>query len=142
MPTHGFLPPDDPRIIGTIRAIERGLVRDGFVRRYATELSLDGLPGDEAPFLACSFWLADAYAMSGRVRDAEIMFERLLGIRNDLGLLAEEYEPKHGRQLGNFPQGFSHLALIHTASVLADAGIRTTAGDGARGMERQVPLTH
>jgi GH15 family glucan-1,4-alpha-glucosidase len=131
IPTLGFLPPDDPRVLGTIRAIERGLMRDGFVRRYATETGADGLPGDEAPFLACSFWLADAYAHTGRVRDAEMLFERLLGIRNDLGLLAEEYEPRHGRLLGNFPQGFSHLALIHTASVLASPDLRVTAGDGA-----------
>jgi GH15 family glucan-1,4-alpha-glucosidase len=124
IPTHGFLPPEDPRVLGTIRAIERNLVREGFVRRYATELSLDGLPGDEAPFLACSFWLADAYAATGRIRDAEAMFERLLSIRNDLGLLAEEYEPKHGRLLGNFPQGFSHLTLIHTATVLASSEAR------------------
>jgi GH15 family glucan-1,4-alpha-glucosidase len=128
MPTHGFLPADDPRVVGTIKAIERNLVRDGFVRRYATELGLDGLSGDEAPFLACSFWLADAYVATGRMRDAEAMFDRLLAIRNDLGLLAEEYEPKHGRLLGNFPQGFSHLALIHTATVLADA----EAGVGRR----------
>jgi GH15 family glucan-1,4-alpha-glucosidase len=125
IPSHGFLPADDPRVLGTIRAVERNLVRDGFVRRYATELALDGLPGDEAPFLACSFWLADAYVATGRMRDAEAMFERLLSIRNDLGLLAEEYEPKHGRLLGNFPQGFSHLTLIHTATVLAGAEART-----------------
>jgi GH15 family glucan-1,4-alpha-glucosidase len=124
IPTHGFLPADDPRVLGTIRAIERNLVRDGFVRRYATELQVDGLPGDEAPFLACSFWLADAYVATGRMRDAEAMFERLLAIRNDLGLLAEEYEPRHGRLLGNFPQGFSHLTLIHTATVLAGAEAR------------------
>jgi GH15 family glucan-1,4-alpha-glucosidase len=133
MPTHGFLPADDPRILGTVRAIEKNLLREGFVRRYATELALDGLPGDEAPFLACSFWLADAYAASGRRRDAEAMFERLLAIRNDLGLLAEEYEPKHGRLLGNFPQGFSHLALIHTATVLAAPEERVgRREDGAR----------
>jgi GH15 family glucan-1,4-alpha-glucosidase len=120
IPAHGFLPPDDPRVLGTIRAIERNLVRDGFVRRYATEAGGDGLPGDEAPFLACSFWLADAYVQTGRIRDAETMFERLLGIRNDLGLLAEEYDPNHGRLLGNFPQGFSHLTLIHTATLLAE----------------------
>jgi GH15 family glucan-1,4-alpha-glucosidase len=131
IPTHGFLPADDPRVLGTIRAIERNLLREGFVRRYATELALDGLPGDEAPFLACSFWLADAYAATGRMRDAEAMFERLLAIRNDLGLLAEEYEPKHGRLLGNFPQGFSHLALIHTATVLAAPEARVGREDGA-----------
>jgi GH15 family glucan-1,4-alpha-glucosidase len=130
IPAHGFLPPDDPRVLGTIRAVEHGLVREGFVRRYATELALDGLPGDEAPFLACSFWLADAFAMTGRVRDAELLFERLLDVRNDLGLLAEEYEPKLSRQLGNFPQGFSHLALIHTAHTLEDPAIRASAGDG------------
>lgn len=134
MPTHGFLPIDDPRVLGTIRGIERKLMRDGFVRRYATESGVDGLPGDEAPFLACSFWLADAYAASGRRKDAEEMFERLLGIRNDLGLLAEEYEPRHGRLLGNFPQGFSHLTLIHTATVLAESDTRGAGkrGDGAR----------
>jgi GH15 family glucan-1,4-alpha-glucosidase len=132
IPTHGFLPADDPRVLGTIRAIERNLLREGFVRRYATELSLDGLPGDEAPFLACSFWLADAYAATGRMRDAEAMFERLLAIRNDLGLLAEEYDPNHGRLLGNFPQGFSHLTLIHTATVLAGPELRVEREDGAR----------
>jgi GH15 family glucan-1,4-alpha-glucosidase len=132
IPTHGFLPPDDPRVLGTIRAIERNLLREGFVRRYATELALDGLPGDEAPFLACSFWLADAYAATGRMRDAETLFERLLAIRNDLGLLAEEYEPNHGRLLGNFPQGFSHLALIHTATVLAEPEAGVVREDGAR----------
>jgi GH15 family glucan-1,4-alpha-glucosidase len=132
MPMHGFLPADDPRVIGTISAIERGLLREGFVRRYATETAVDGLPGDEAPFLACSFWLADAYALSGRIADAETMFERLLGIRNDLGLLAEEYDPRHRRQLGNFPQGFSHLTLVHTATVLADPALRASAGNGAR----------
>jgi GH15 family glucan-1,4-alpha-glucosidase len=141
MTTYRFLPIDDPRIQGTIRAIERGLMREGFVRRYATELSLDGLPGDEAPFLACSFWLADAYAASGRVRDAELLFERLLSIRNDLGLLAEEYEPKRGRHLGNFPQGFSHLALIHTATVLASPELhRVAAGNGARAAMQADPF--
>jgi GH15 family glucan-1,4-alpha-glucosidase len=139
---HGFLPPDDPRVVGTIRAIERGLVRDGFVRRYATELSLDGLPGDEAPFLACSFWLADAYVLMGRIREAELLFERLLSIRNELGLLAEEYDPAHGRQLGNFPQGFSHLTLIHTATALAGTEARARAGDGARVAVAPQPVRH
>jgi GH15 family glucan-1,4-alpha-glucosidase len=142
LPAHGFLPPDDPRILGTIRAIERDLMREGFVRRYATELAADGLPGDEAPFLACSFWLADAYAWTGRLRDAELLFERLLGIRNDLGLLAEEYDPRHGRLLGNFPQGFSHLTLIHTATVLADPGLRLSAEDGARIAAPVQPFLH
>jgi GH15 family glucan-1,4-alpha-glucosidase len=132
MLTHGFLPPEDPRILGTIRAVERGLLRDGFVRRYATETAVDGLPGDEAPFLACSFWLADAYAQTGRIGDAEAMFERLLSVRNDLGLLAEEYDPKQGLLLGNFPQGFSHLTLIHTATLLADPSLRASIDNGAR----------
>jgi GH15 family glucan-1,4-alpha-glucosidase len=91
---------------------------DGFVRRYPTEHNLDGLPGSEGAFLACSFWLADNYAFAGRMDEAEEMFARLLSIRNHLGLLAEEYDPVAQRQLGNFPQAFSHLALVHTAQVL------------------------
>jgi GH15 family glucan-1,4-alpha-glucosidase len=122
MPHTGFLPASDPRIRGTVAAIERTLVRDGFVLRYATEHGVDGLRGDESPFLACSFWLADNYAFAGRVEEAAAYFERLLGLRNHLGLLAEEYDPRLGRQLGNFPQGFSHLALIMTAHVLETAG--------------------
>ena len=118
MPALGFLPADDPRIQGTIEAIERNLLREGFVLRYQTEHTGDGLPGDEGAFLACSFWLVDAYAYSGRRHEAEELFERLLSLRNDLGLLAEEYEPRSGRLIGNFPQAFSHLALIHSASVL------------------------
>jgi GH15 family glucan-1,4-alpha-glucosidase len=118
IPHVGFLPPDDPRVGGTVAAIERSLVRDGFVLRYNTEHGTDGLPGDEGAFLACSFWLADNYAFAGRLDDAERLFERLLGLRNHLGLLAEEYEPALGRQLGNFPQAFSHLALIFTAHAI------------------------
>ena len=121
MPALGFLPATDPRVLGTIEAIEKNLLRDGFVLRYRPEHSSDGLPGDEGVFLACSFWLADAYAYSGRRREAEALFERLLLLRNDLGLLSEEYEPRSGRLIGNFPQAFSHLALIHSASVLAGA---------------------
>ncbi|NUP09451.1 MAG: glycoside hydrolase family 15 protein [Polyangiaceae bacterium] len=120
MPALGFLPADDPRIQGTIRAIETKLVRDGFVLRYEPAATDDGLAGSEGAFLACSFWLVDAYAYSGRRRDAEALFERLLALRNDVGLLAEEYEPRSGRLVGNFPQAFSHLALIHSASVLAN----------------------
>jgi GH15 family glucan-1,4-alpha-glucosidase len=142
IPALGFLPPDDPRVLGTIRAIERGLLRNGFVRRYATELAVDGLPGDESPFVACSFWLADAYAWTGRLHEAEMLFERLLGVRNELGLLAEEYDPRHGRLLGNFPQGFSHLALIHTATVLADPGLRLPSEDGARIAIPVQPFVH
>jgi GH15 family glucan-1,4-alpha-glucosidase len=121
MPALGFLPASDPRVQGTIEAIEKNLLRDGFVLRYRTEHTGDGLPGTEGAFLACSFWLVDAYVYSGRRREAEALFERLLSLRNDLGLLSEEYEPTSGRLVGNFPQAFSHLALIHSASVLAGA---------------------
>jgi GH15 family glucan-1,4-alpha-glucosidase len=100
---------------GTVAAIERGLLRDGFVLRYATESGVDGLPGREGAFLACSFWLADNYAFAGRIDEAEALFERLVGLGNHLGLFAEEYEPTLRRQLGNFPQAFTHLALITTA---------------------------
>jgi len=121
LPALGFLPPDDPRVEGTIRAIEKHLLRDGFVLRYRTDQTNDGLPGSEGAFLACSFWLVDAYAYAGRKREAEELFGRLIGLRNGLGLLSEEYEPRSGRLVGNFPQAFSHLALIHSASVLAEA---------------------
>ncbi|HET8587812.1 MAG TPA: glycoside hydrolase family 15 protein [Candidatus Limnocylindria bacterium] len=116
VPAVGFLPPDDPRFVGTVAAIEKHLLRDGFVLRYDTEKSdADSLPAGEGAFLACSFWLADAYLMLGRGKDAEKLFERLLALRNDVGLLSEEYEPGAGRLIGNFPQAFSHLALIGTA---------------------------
>jgi GH15 family glucan-1,4-alpha-glucosidase len=118
IPHFGFLPADDLRMMGTVAAIEKHLVRDGFVLRYSTETGADGLPGSEGAFLACSFWLADNYAMAGRREEAEELFDRLLGLRNHLGLLAEEYEPRLQRQIGNFPQGFSHLALVTTARVL------------------------
>jgi GH15 family glucan-1,4-alpha-glucosidase len=117
----GFLPADDPRIRGTIRAVERCLVRDGFVLRYDTAETRDGLPPGEGAFLACSFWLADAWLSQGRVREARELFERLLTIRNDVGLLAEEYDPAAGRLVGNFPQAFSHVALVNTAHNLAGA---------------------
>jgi GH15 family glucan-1,4-alpha-glucosidase len=122
IPHVGFLPADDPRMMSTVRAVERGLLRDGFVLRYATEHNVDGLPGDEGAFLACSFWLADNYAMSGRLQDAEALLERLLALRNPLGLLAEEYDSARRRQVGNFPQGFSHLALISSAYMLSKQG--------------------
>ena len=120
MPALGFLPADDPRVQGTIRAVERTLLRDGFALRYATEEANDGLTGNEGAFLACSFWLVDAYAYSGRRKDAEELFERLLLLRNDLGLLSEEYDPSAMRLISNFPQAFSHLALIHSACVLSE----------------------
>jgi GH15 family glucan-1,4-alpha-glucosidase len=117
LPLVGFLPPGDTRMIGTVEAIERDLTRDGFVLRYATreDGSVDGLPAGEGAFLACTFWLADNYALMGRADDARRLFERLLALRTDLGLLAEEYDPQLKRQLGNFPQAFSHLSLINTA---------------------------
>jgi GH15 family glucan-1,4-alpha-glucosidase len=115
LPQLGFLPPSDRRIKGTIAAIERELVRDGFVMRYDTDASVDGLPPGEGAFLACTFWLADAHTMCGRHRDAKRLFERLLKIRNDLGLLSEEYDVRAKRLVGNFPQAFSHIALINTA---------------------------
>lgn len=111
----GFVKPDDPRFAGTVAAIERELLIDGFVQRYNTNGIDDGLRPGEGAFLACSFWLADAYIAIGRHDDAERMFERLLAIRNDLGLLAEEYDPRKKRFTGNFPQAFSHVALINTA---------------------------
>jgi GH15 family glucan-1,4-alpha-glucosidase len=111
----GFLPPQDPRIRGTVEAIERHLTVDGFVLRYATESTDDGLPPGEGAFLACSFWLVDAYILLGRHNDARRLFERLLGLCNDVGLLSEEYDPRSGRLVGNFPQAFSHVALINSA---------------------------
>ncbi len=119
IPELGFLPPDDPRVLGTIRAIEERLLRDGFVLRYDTADTDDGLPPGEGAFIACSFWLVNAYAMTGRQADALRMFERLLTLTNDVGLLAEEYDPAARRLIGNFPQGFSHLSLIVTAFNLA-----------------------
>jgi GH15 family glucan-1,4-alpha-glucosidase len=112
IPLVGFLPADDPRVRGTIEAIERELVRDGLVLRYRAP---DGLPRGEGVFLPCSFWLVDCYELLGRHDDAHALFERLLSLANDVGLLAEEYDPAGGRQLGNFPQAFTHLALVNSA---------------------------
>jgi GH15 family glucan-1,4-alpha-glucosidase len=120
MPQVGFLPPSDPRVRGTVAAIERELVRDGLVMRYPT-VGQDGLPPGEGVFLACSFWLADCYALMQRTDDARQLYERLLALRNDVGLLAEEYDPIGRRQLGNFPQAFSHVGLINTAFNLTPA---------------------
>ncbi|MGB8826107.1 MAG: glycoside hydrolase family 15 protein [Pseudolabrys sp.] len=119
LPALGFLPPEDPRIRATVGAIERELVVDGLVLRYDTQKSEDGLPAGEGFFLACSFWLVDAYLMLGRRDEAVTLFERLLALRNDVGLLSEEYEPRSQRLVGNFPQAFSHLALVNSASNLA-----------------------
>jgi GH15 family glucan-1,4-alpha-glucosidase len=115
LPIVGFLPPSDPRIVGTLRAIENRLLVDGLVFRYNTGETEDGLPHGEGAFLACSFWFVDNLILQGRIAEAEAMFERLLALRNDVGLLAEEYDPRTGRQMGNFPQAFSHVSLVNTA---------------------------
>ncbi len=115
----GFLPPDDPRIVGTVEAIERKLVRGGLVERYSGGSAADGLAGQEGTFLACSFWLISTLHLVGREDDARVMFDRLLLLANDVGLLSEEYDPKAQRMLGNFPQALSHIALVHSAFTLA-----------------------
>ncbi|MDC7339647.1 glycoside hydrolase family 15 protein [Streptomyces lydicus] len=124
IPRVGFLPGDDPRVVGTIDAVRRELTHDGLVRRYSSgDVPVDGLPGSEGAFLACSFWLVDALQLSGRRPEAAQLFERLLELRNDVGLLSEEYDPVAGRQLGNFPQAFSHIGLVGTAfGLLGGAG--------------------
>ena len=145
----GFVKPDDPHFVGTVEAIERELLVDGFVRRYHTHHVDDGLAPGEGAFLACSFWLADAWISIGRLADAEKLFQRLLAVRNDLGLLAEEYAPREKRLQGNFPQAFSHVALINTAFNLtraekpqeqrADGQTMAQAGDqAAKGDARSV----
>jgi GH15 family glucan-1,4-alpha-glucosidase len=123
IPLVGFLPATDRRVIGTVDAIKRTLVRDGFVLRYETEdgPSVDGLPPGEGAFLACTFWLVDNLALMGRIDEARALYERLLGLRNDLGLLAEEWDTTTGRQVGNFPQAFSHLGLINSAYIISKA---------------------
>ncbi|GAA1479199.1 glycoside hydrolase family 15 protein [Nocardioides aestuarii] len=115
LPLIGFLPGDDPRVLGTIAAVEADLMCDGLVLRYRTESGVDGLEGDEHPFLACSFWLVSAYAEAGRPDDARALLDRLVGLCNDVGLLAEEYDVDGDRMAGNFPQAFSHLALVQAA---------------------------
>jgi GH15 family glucan-1,4-alpha-glucosidase len=115
IPLTGFLPANDPRMLGTVAAIERELVHDGFVRRYHTSRTDDGLPPGEGVFLACSFWLADNLALQGRWKEARALFERLLALRNDVGLLSEEYDTQARRLVGNFPQAFSHVGLVNTA---------------------------
>jgi GH15 family glucan-1,4-alpha-glucosidase len=125
IPRVGFLPPDDERVTGTIEAVRRELDDEGFVLRYRTDAdphgetgTVDGLPGEEGAFLACSFWLADALALTGRRDEARELFERLLELRNDVGLLSEEWDPRAKRQLGNTPQAFSHVGLVNTALAL------------------------
>jgi len=119
MPLVGFLPPEDPRVRSTVDAIRRDLSEDGLVLRYSTETGVDRLPPGEGCFLPCSFWLADALLVTGRRDEAHALFERLLGLCNDVGLLAEEYDPRERRMLGNFPQALTHMALVNTARLLA-----------------------
>jgi GH15 family glucan-1,4-alpha-glucosidase len=132
IPQVGFLPPDDPRVIGTIAAIERGLVVDGLVMRYSTATNVDALPAGEGAFLACSFWLVDGLALTGRRQEAEAMFERLLSLSNDVGLFAEEYDPRAKRMLGNFPQALTHMALVNSSRLLSMPE-HEARGAGARG---------
>ncbi|MEP7333074.1 MAG: glycoside hydrolase family 15 protein [Terracoccus sp.] len=124
----GFLPGDDPRVLGTIRAVERDLMHEGLVMRYRTGSGIDGLSGEEHPFLACSFWLVTAYAKAGRTDDATALMDRLVGLCNDVGLLSEEYDPVGHRMVGNFPQAFSHLTLVGAALALAEAAGARTRG--------------
>ncbi|MBL9100727.1 MAG: glycoside hydrolase family 15 protein [Myxococcales bacterium] len=131
----GFLPASDPRIAGTVAAIERTLLHDGLVRRYLPEQELDGQPCDEGVFLACSFWLADNYLLLGRAEEARRLFDRLLGFSNDVGLLAEEYDVRRRRMVGNFPQAFSHIALINSACNLSQRG--GPAADRSRACRRR-----
>ncbi len=121
IPLVGFLPPSDPRVRGTVEAIQRDLMRDGFVQRYPTKPSVDGLPAGEGAFLPCTFWLADALVQLGRRDEARHLFESLLGLCNDVGLLSEEYDAGAGRLVGNFPQAFTHVGLINTAMNLSPA---------------------
>jgi GH15 family glucan-1,4-alpha-glucosidase len=115
LPLVGFVDADDPKMLGTVEAVERDLLRDGLLLRYRTQTGVDGLSGDEHPFLACSFWLVSAYACAGRLDDAHALFDRLCGLTNDVGLLSEEYDGAHHRMVGNFPQAFSHLTLVQAA---------------------------
>jgi GH15 family glucan-1,4-alpha-glucosidase len=122
LPLVGFLPATDPRMRGTIAAIEKQLMHDGFLYRYPTRRGVDGLPPGEGVFLACTCWFADNLALLGRREEAVKVLERLLALRNDVGLMSEQYDPKTGRMLGNFPQAFSHIALINTIRNLAQDG--------------------
>jgi len=133
IPIVGFLPGTDERVTGTIDAVRQELGHDGFISRYSTTATDDGLPGSEAQFLACSFWLVTALAMNGRAEEARHLFERLLSLGNDLGLFSEEYDVSHRRLIGNFPQAFTHLTLVQAAKTLANP----TADVSARYVEPQ-----
>jgi GH15 family glucan-1,4-alpha-glucosidase len=136
IPVVGFLPPEDARVRGTVAAIEQELKAHGFVLRYRTEKGADGLPPGEGAFLPCSFWLADNYSLQGREDEAKALFETLLALRNDVGLLSEEYDPRAGRLVGNFPQAFSHLAIVNTALSLRDERAAKRRSDGAQPAKR------
>ena len=122
LPAVGFLSPSDPRVLGTIAAIEKHMMRDGFVLRHDPREISDEKQPIEGAFLACSLWLADAYVLAGEIDKAQALFDRVVAVANDLGLLAEEYDSGVGRQTGNFPQALTHIALINTAHNLSDAG--------------------
>jgi GH15 family glucan-1,4-alpha-glucosidase len=143
IPLVGFLPAKDPRVVSTVEAIEKTLVDEGFVLRYRTadDGSVDGLTGREGAFLACSFWLVDCLHMIGRTDDAEALFGRLLDLRNDLGLLSEEYDPVAKRLVGNFPQAFSHVSLVNSACRLTGNDMLATAVDDAKHKRRIVDYT-
>jgi GH15 family glucan-1,4-alpha-glucosidase len=141
VPQVGFLPPDDPRVVGTIAAIERELLVDGLVLRYSTQTGVDALPAGEGAFLPCSFWLADCYALTGRRQEAVELFEKLLSLRNDVGLFAEEYDPRTRRMLGNFPQALTHMALVNTARLLSmpEYQAKIASAKGERPTSAEVP---
>jgi GH15 family glucan-1,4-alpha-glucosidase len=122
IPMVGFLPATDPRVLGTVRAIVNELSLGDFIRRYTLDETVDGLADNEGSFLPCTFWLADNYALQGRMPEAKRLFERLLRVANDVGLLSEEYDPVQKRLLGNFPQAYSHVSLVNTAHNLIPAG--------------------
>lgn len=132
VPIVGFLPPDDPRVLGTLDAVVADLMRDGFLLRYRTQSGVDGLAGDEHPFLACSFWLVSAYAVCGRLEPARELMDRLVALVNDVGLVSEEYDPVQRRMVGNFPQAFSHLTLIAAAHALEQAERKGAADAGSQ----------
>jgi GH15 family glucan-1,4-alpha-glucosidase len=137
----GFLPPDDARIVNTVAEIEKNLMPDGIVIRYQTGTHVDGLTGVEGAFLACSFWLVDNFVLLGRLADAEKLFAKLSGFANDVGLLSEEYDAKHKRMLGNFPQAFSHVALVNSAIGLHHAKQMMAAADIAPAKRKKIRKT-
>ncbi|HEY9266075.1 MAG TPA: glycoside hydrolase family 15 protein, partial [Mycobacterium sp.] len=132
IPRVGFLPWKDPRVVGTVEAVQKELGHDGLLLRYRTEHGVDGLPGTEGAFLACTFWLVDALAGIGRTAEAVALFERLLALRNDVGLLSEEYDVAAGRQVGNTPQAFSMVGLINSARELSGVHTETSAPGSAQ----------